>query len=150
MSSCDGLKDIRMADEENPGLDVKKKVIESVCPCKELSKDVIERCTISKEALTVLDASTDDEIDQMWSEMKKVDESVSRDDTSKVKIEKKEEFQVFYKNHCLNIHYFFSVKKCKDSNCKFHSKPRGDDFDSVHHLPDPVPNGERYKPFEEV
>lgn len=26
LSSCDGLKDIRMADEENPGLDVKKKV----------------------------------------------------------------------------------------------------------------------------
>ena len=150
LSSCDGLKDIRVADEENPGLDVKKKVIESVYPCKELLKDVIERCTFSKEALTVLDASTDDEIDQMWSEMKKVDESVSRDDKSKVKIEKKEEFQVFYKNHCLNRHYFFSVKKCKDSNCKFHSMPRGEDFDSVHHLPDPVPNGERYKPFEEV
>jgi hypothetical protein len=40
----------------------------------------------------------------------------------------------------------FSIKKCKDTQCKYHLPPVLDEelFDSLHHLPDPIPSGERY------
>lgn len=46
----------------------------------------------------------------------------------------------------LDRHYMFSIKKCKDVQCKFHLPPMLPDelFDSLHHLPDPIPSGERY------
>ena len=43
----------------------------------------------------------------------------------------------------------FSIKKCGDPSCvcKPPRLPRVE-FDSLHHLPDPVPDGDRYKTFE--
>ena len=36
------------------------------------------------------------------------------------------------------------------TECKFHQAPRIPDFDKVHHIPDPIPDGEHYKPFSEL
>jgi len=49
-------------------------------------------------------------------------------------------------------HYMFSIKKCGAAGCSICKKPRlpKEIFDTICHLPDPVKNGDIYKPFSDV
>src|SRR6266540_3540866 len=54
---------------------------------------------------------------------------------------------------CTSRHYFFSIKKCGESACTICRPPRclPEDFEQLHHLPDPVPGEDlHYKSFEEL
>ena len=53
------------------------------------------------------------EIDDLFTEMLKVDATLSPDDTTKVKVEKKADFQSFLATHCVQRQYMFSVKKVR-------------------------------------
>jgi hypothetical protein len=46
----------------------------------------------------------------------------------------------------------FSIRKCGDSECPVCKVPRlpTDVFKEIHHLPVPIPEGGRYKPFDEL
>jgi hypothetical protein len=46
----------------------------------------------------------------------------------------------------------FSILKCQSPDCQICEVPRlpPDIFKQIHHLPDPVPSGERYKSFTEL
>lgn len=57
----------------------------------------------------------------------------------------------FLQVHCKVCHYMFSVKKCNLPGCV--CKPTRlpvDIFDSLHHLPDPVPNDDHYFDFDSL
>ena len=92
------------------------------------------------------------EIDDLFTEMLKVDATLSPDDTTKVKAEKKADFQSFLATHCVQRQYMFSVKKCDQTNCNICKPPvlPHEIFSTLHHLPDPVPNGDHYQPFADV
>ena len=150
LQNCSGLKTIRKLNEENPGLEVKEKVLASVQPCKDLLSEMFSRMTYSGIPLQMFQAASLESIDNLWSNMNNIDTNLSRSDTTRVVVQNKAEFQEFYKKHCLDRHYMFSVKKCTETECKFHQAPRIPDFDKVHHIPDPIPDGEHYKPFSEL
>ena len=60
----------------------------------------------------------------------------------------------FMDAHCTRRHYFFSVIKCNEPDCKGHKSPRlpPDVFSDLHTLPDPMMAEDRihYQPFSEV
>ena len=63
-----------------------------------------------------------------------------------------QQLKQFMDHHCHIRKYVFSVKKCGKTDCSICSVPRlpSEIFKQLHHLPDPVADGEHYKPFEEM
>ena len=148
LKGCSSLKSIRELAEKNPALNIREQVLNSTKSCKELLSSIFERLEYSKKPISTFQAASEEDIKSLWDEIMKIDPSISQSDTSMAAIEKRENFMEFYKSHCQRRHYFFSVKKCSDVNCTFHLPPRMDDFENLHHLPDPVPKGEHYESFE--
>ncbi len=61
--------------------------------------------------------------------------------------------QEFLEHCCKSRHYFFSIKKCGEPTCTICRPLRcsPEDFEQLHHLPDPVPGEDlHYKSFEEL
>lgn len=61
--------------------------------------------------------------------------------------------QEFMEHCCKSKHYFFSIKKCGESTCTICRPLRclPEDFEQLHHLPDPVPGDDlHYMSFEEL
>lgn len=58
----------------------------------------------------------------------------------------------FLESHCKVCHYMFSVKKCGSTDCTTCKVPRLpiDVLNDIHHLPDPIPDGDKYKSFDDV
>ena len=81
-----------------------------------------------------------------------IDSSLERKDTTKKLIEDKEQLGDFLESHCKIRHYMFSVKKCGSADCNICKVPHlpADVFNDIHHLPDPIPDGDKYKSFEDV
>ena len=88
----------------------------------------------------------------MWENIRLTDSLLERKDTTKKLIEDKEQLQDFLESHCKIRHYMFSVKKCGSADCNICKVPRlpVDVFNDIHHLPDPIPDGDKYKSFEDV
>lgn len=97
-------------------------------------------------------AATEEEIQSLWDDVRKIDGSLEPADTTKVLTKGKKELQEFMQSHCKVRHYMFSVKKCNDIDCRICKPPwlPPDVFCDIHHLPDPIPDGDKYKDFEEV
>ena len=104
-----------------------------------------------KDEPHVFHASSDQEIDDLWKEHS-VDETLAMKDTTVTLLLPKKKLQAFFDTLCVRRRYMFSVKKCGDSSCSIWQPPRlpFDVFQFLHHIPDPVPNGDRYKPFDSL
>ena len=150
LKGCNGLKSIRDLDKNNLGLNIKENILESTQVCKSLLSSIFERLVYSGDPITSFIPATDKEMNLLWSETTKIDQSISPSDSTTAAITKKDVFMNFYQTHCKSRHYLFSVKKCSDINCQFHLPTRMDNFETLEHLPDLIPNGEHYEPFENV
>ncbi len=91
-------------------------------------------------------------MDDLFSEIKKIDPSLTKDKTTAKEIEKHPKILDFLKSHCVQRNYMFSVKKCGKNDCHICGTPRlpTDVFSELSHLPDPIPDGEHYKAFDMV
>ena len=98
LGNCSGLKALRKLHDENLGLDVKSKILQSVEPCKSLLQNVFRRLTYSSIPLETYQPASEDEIEGLWGEMQKIDNSLLRTDTQRIKIANKLDFQDF----CIN------------------------------------------------
>ena len=81
-----------------------------------------------------------------------VDQSLTPHDRTKKHLNCKKDFKKFLDTHCKTRHHMFSILKCQSPDsgiCKIPRLPE-DVFQQIQHLPDPVPSGERYKPFTEL
>ena len=143
-------KSIRDLDKNNLGLNIKEKILESTQVCKSLLSSIFERLVYSGDPITSFIPATAKEMNLLWSEITKIDQSLSPSDSTTAAITKKDVFMNFYQTHCKSRHYLFSVKKCSDINCQFHLPTRMENFETLEHLPNPIPNGEHYEPFENV
>lgn len=58
-------------------------------------------------------------------------------------------FRDIFEGHCVSRHYMFSIKKCGKTSCAICKHPRlpSEVFSDLHHLPDPVPSGDKYQDF---
>lgn len=81
-----------------------------------------------------------------------IDNSLERKDTTEKLIVDKKQLGDFFESHCKIRHYMFSVKKCGSADCKICKVPRlpADVFNDVHHLPDPIPDDDKYKSSEDA
>lgn len=98
----------------------------------------------------VFAAATEEEIQSLWDDVRIIDGPLEPTDTTKVLTKGKRELQEFMQSHCKVHHYMFSVKKCNDIDHRICKPPRfpPDVFCDIHHLPDPIPDGDKYKDFE--
>ena len=119
---------------------------------KSLLSSLFSRLKLKEKPFSVFVAATEEEIQSLWDNVRKIDGSLERTDTTKVLTKGKEELQEFMQNHCKIRHYMFSVKKSSDADCSICKPPRlpPDIYGNIHHLPDPIPDGDKYKDFEEV
>ena len=76
-----------------------------------------------KRFVKTFDGAADDEIINLFSELMKIDDTVSMSDTSQEKIKDKAAFVQFLKTHCLQRQYMFNVKKCDDVPCEDKTPP---------------------------
>ena len=105
IKKCSGIKRIRnLANEE-----VKHEVLESMKAAKSFSKELFESLTLKEKQFKVNEAATKEAIDNLWTELGRIDGSVSRNDTTKCK----NVFNDFLHSHCIGRHYMFSVKKMR-------------------------------------
>ncbi|EXX66121.1 hypothetical protein RirG_126910 [Rhizophagus irregularis DAOM 197198w] len=126
MSKCGTMNEIRKIAEENPNL--KEDLITSLQVPIHLIRDVF-----SRQALK--------------------DDSVTHKDRTAEHIKRKEYMQEFLEHCCKSRHYFFSIKKCGKSTCTICHPIRcsTEDFEQLHHLPDPVPGEDlHYISFEKL
>lgn len=76
----------------------------------------------------------------MWQKILTIDSTLNPNNLRKADVSSKTALLDFLQVHCKVCHYMFSVKKCKLPGCVC-NPPRlpVDIFDSLHHLPDPIP-----------
>ena len=100
----------------------------------------------------VQESTSDKEIESLWSEILRVDDTLTRSDTTKKAIKDKENLQKFLESDCRETHYAFSVKKCGSQSCQVCKPPRlpPSVFATLCHLPDPTPRDGHYKSFGEL
>ena len=147
LKSCNNMKQIRLLAEQVPGL--KDAIADSLETPKTLLYSLFRRLKLKDEPVREFYASSDHDIDAFWEEITKVDETLTQNDTTTKLLLPKKKLQDFFNSHCKRRHYMFSVMKCADISCLVCKAPRlpEDVFQSLHHIPDPVPNGDHYKDF---
>lgn len=102
LKACNNTKQIRSLAAQVPGL--KEAVIDSLEAPKSLLCSLFTRLKL-KEPLHVFHASSDQAIDDLWKEIHKVDETLSREDTTVRLILPKKKLQAFFDTHCtLTVH----------------------------------------------
>ena len=84
----------------------------------------------------------------------KIEPLLTRGDTNSSVIPLRPGLKRFLDHFCVDRRYFFSIKKCGSTTCSICRPPQlpVDIFDTLHHLPDPVPDstGEHYKDFDDI
>ena len=142
MKNCNNLSTIRSLGEKQPTL--ADEVRDALEPMKALLQGIFMRLNLKGHSFSMLTAASATDIDDMWQRILQIDSTVTQECTQKVQLEKKEAYQEFLTNHCKVRHYMFSIKKCTRDSCvcKPPRLPVGV-FESLSHLPDPVPDDTR-------
>ena len=148
LTMCSNMSEIRQLAEKEPS--IKDGLKKSLQPVKDLIEDVFSRLSLKDEPFQIFQAASDEEIDSIWEELRVIDATVTRDDTTQIKLKNKSALMNFMKTHCLERHYMFSVKKCGLEDCHVCRSPRltPEHFQTLNHLPDPVPRGDHFEAFE--
>ncbi len=147
LKSCSNTKQIRLCAEQVPGL--QDAIADSLEAPKTLLYSLFRRLKLKDEPVREFHASSDCDIDAFWDVIREVDDTLTQNDTTAKLLLPKKKLQAFFDSHCKRRHYMFSVMKCTDASCLVCKPPRlpEDVFQSLHHIPDPVPKGEHYQDF---
>ena len=139
------MKKIRNLAAETAGL--KEAVVDSLESPKTLLYSLFSRRKLKDEPVCNFHASSDHDIDAFWAEILKVDETLTRVTQLSSKSCRRKSCKTSSTAIASGgITYMF---KCEDATCSVCKPPRlpQDVFQSLHHLPDPVPNADHYKEF---
>ena len=122
LNTCKNMKQIRELATQLP--EVKEAIKDSLKACKVLLYSLFSCLKLKGEPLTSFNAASDEEIHELWEEIKKVDDTVAQKDTNAKSLQPRSKLQDFFQTHCKCRHYMFSVKKCTNSNCTLCNSPR--------------------------
>ena len=125
-------------------------MLDSVAQVKVLLGSLFMRLNLKGKPFIVQESASDEEVESLWSEIMRVDDTLMSSNTTKKAIKEKEKLQKFLESHCRKTHYAFSVKKCGSPRCQV-CKPRRlppSVFLTLHYLPDPTPRDGHYKSFD--
>lgn len=87
MKKCNSMEDIR--SESNNESQLKEELINSLNPTITLMEEIFERLTLKEQAFQTYKAATDEEIENLWSSLLEVDETLDLDDRTKKSIKDK-------------------------------------------------------------
>ena len=92
---------------------------------------------LKDEQFSIFQPANDNEMENLWANILKIDPTMTQECTTKKSIESKPVFKKFLETHCCTI-------------CKSPRLPT-EVFNEIHHLPDPEPSGpDHYKFFDDV
>ena len=80
MKSCDTMSDLREAAKEHPALEEALK--QSLKQPMELLVDVFTRLSLKGEKVEMGQPATEDEMEQLWDEVQKIDSTLQQSDTT--------------------------------------------------------------------
>ena len=149
LKNCNSLASIRKLELSTPCL--AEEVIDAVTPTKILLQDIFTRLHLKDHKFETFEAASKSEIEELWKYILTVDNTITPETTTKDKMSSVEKYHDFLKQHCKVRHYMFSVKKCNRPSC-ICKPPRlpMEVFINLHHLPDPIPDGDHYKDFDQL
>ena len=118
---------------------------------KALLQGIFTRLHLKDHRFEVFEAASELAIEELWRNILVVVNTITPEDTTKAEMRKKDGFKNFLQQHCKVRHYMFSIKKCNSATCTCRPPrlPR-DVFDSIYHLPAPVPDGDHYQDFSDL
>ncbi|PKC16321.1 hypothetical protein RhiirA5_407139 [Rhizophagus irregularis] len=125
-------------------MDVELEEIMSKCNSMNDIRKMAEKTSSLKEEL---------DIDILWNSMLQLDPSTLTKNNRNWANIKNKPISNFFNHCCRSRSYFFSIKKCGKDDCEICLPIRSpqDIFNTLDHLPDPVPaNNEHYKNFSDV
>ena len=97
LKSANNMKEIRELAKDHDGL--KDCVKNSVRPVKQLLEDIFSQLKLEDKPFITFESAKDEEIDTMWKEILKADQTLTTSDTTKLKISTKEQFKSFLVSH---------------------------------------------------
>ena len=149
LKSCNNLSSIRTLGVNNPNLEGED--LDALAPMKALLQGIFIRLQLKDHNFDTFEAASKLKMDELWGNILVIDDTITPETTTKDEMQKKKRFQNFLQWHCKIHHYMFSVKKCNTPSC-ICKPPRlpKNVFDSLHHLPNPMPDGDHYQEFEHL
>ena len=108
LKRCKSMKDIRNLEDGMP--DIKKEVIDSLNPVKELLNTIFQRLSLKGKKFEIFDAVSEEKIPELWDKILSVDPSVTRKDTTQKVLKKKPDLTTFLDTHCCKQQYVFGEK----------------------------------------
>ena len=152
ISSCNSVKSIREVCDSNGELQAA--LADSMQSTKCLLETLLSRLKLKGNPFQNFHAASTVEIDAQWNHLLKIEPLLTKGDTNASIIPLRPGLKRFLNHCCVDRRYFFSIKKCGSTTCSICCPPRlpVDIFDTLHHLPDPVPDstGEHYKDFDDI
>ena len=135
MKKCNGNADVRKECESNKKF--KEGFLESIRGTRELLENVLQNLSLKDVPFTVLPSATEDDEEDLVSNLNVIDEKFTGMSTM-TEIKNVPNVKEFYVKHCVSRTYYFQIRKCNDTSCRFHKPIRGNSEIDI--FPDPVPN----------
>ena len=150
MESCNSMKAIRAAAASHPQL--KEAFKDSLEPVILLLSSWFQRLKLKGEPFTVFTSATSNDLDTLGGFLRQIQPDIDPATISKTSLPKFSGLQNFLDHCCRSRHYSFSILKCGFSDCAICKPLRlpKEIFDTLHHIPDPIRDGDVYKPFSEL
>ena len=150
MENCNSLKAIREAASLNPQL--KDALNDSLEPVIILLSSLFQRLKLKDEPFTVFTSATPDDLEELQAVLIQLQPDIDLAKVSKKNLPSLPHLQSFITHCCKCTHYSFSILKCGSTDCSICRPPRlpKEIFDTLHHIPNPIREGDVYKPFSEV
>ena len=111
---CNSLKEIRHSCS-----DYKSEVANSLKPPKELIASIVVRLELKEKKFKVFESASEEEIEEFFKVLLKIESSISRQDTTQKSIEPLSSLHAFMKQHCVFRKYSMTIRKCGKGECQF-------------------------------
>ena len=132
LKNCNNMKQVRSLAQSVPELE--SAVLDSMENTKALAYSLITRLKLKDEPFQTFLAASQDEMKEFQDKVKLIDNSIDPAMTKKQQVMEKEMFQEFFEGDCISRHYMLPSEV----------------FADLHHLPDPMPSGDRYQDFSNL
>lgn len=150
IEGCNSMSAIRESAVSNSNLQGGLK--DSLEPVIVLLCSLFQKLKLKDEPFAVFTSASIEEMDTLASALQEVEDGIDPTSFNRSNLPGFPKLNEFFSHCCQRRHYSFCIKKCGLIDCHICKPPRlpGDVFQSLHFIPDPVADGNVYKPFAEV
>ena len=150
IEGCNSMRAIREFAVSNS--DLRGGLKDSLEPVIVLLCSLFQRIKLKNEPFAVFTSASTEEMDTLANVLQEVEHGIDPTSCNRSKLPGFPKLNKFFSHCCQTRHYSFCIKKCGSVDCRICKPLRlpGDVFQSLHFIPDPVADGNAYKPFDEV